>query len=69
MTPEWIDIAGANRTYQDEMAAALVAGLGLDDAVSACRNNGWDGVLGALIKRAGHPSGHNGPRSPATGGQ
>ncbi len=48
MTPELIDIDRDNRWYQDEMATALVAGLGVDDAVSFCRRNGWDGVLGAL---------------------
>ena len=33
---------------QVKLATALVGGLGLEGAISACRANGWDGVLEAL---------------------
>ncbi len=52
MTPESFVTEGGNRCYQDELAAALVAALGLDGAIALCQNNGWDGVLGALLGRA-----------------
>lgn len=41
---------------QARLAQSLVEALGLDGAISACRANGWDGVLACLL----------GPR-PATG--
>ncbi len=41
-----------NHPYQRDLAAALVAGLGYDDALAACRSNGWDGVLRALLLAA-----------------
>lgn len=34
---------------QARLAKALVDSLGLDGAISACRANGWDGVLKYLI--------------------
>ncbi len=33
---------------QAKLALALVDGLGLEGAISACRANGWDGVLEIL---------------------
>ena len=38
-----------NHPYQRELASALVASLGFDDALEACRSNGWDGVLRVLL--------------------
>lgn len=38
-----------NHPYQRDLAAALVAGLGYDDALAARRSNGWDGVLRVLL--------------------
>ncbi len=38
-----------NHPYQRDLASALVAGLGYDDALEACRSNGWDGVLRVLL--------------------
>lgn len=37
-----------NRREQTKLAMALVASLGLEGAISACRANGWDGVLQVL---------------------
>ncbi len=36
------------RFEQAKLATALVDSLGLEGAISACRANGWDGVLEAL---------------------
>lgn len=36
------------RFEQAKLALALVDSLGLEGAISACRANGWDGVLEAL---------------------
>lgn len=33
---------------QARLARSLVDALGLDGAISACRANGWDGVLACL---------------------
>ena len=38
-----------NRRYQRTMAQALVAGLGRDAAFEVCANNGWEGVVKALL--------------------
>lgn len=34
---------------QARLAKSLVESLGLDGAISACRANGWDGVLACLL--------------------
>lgn len=34
---------------QARLAVSLVEALGLDGAISACRANGWDGVLACLL--------------------
>lgn len=34
---------------QVKLAMALVDSLGLEGAISACRANGWDGVLDFLL--------------------
>lgn len=39
---------GAN-AEQVRLAKSLVEALGLDGAISACRANGWDGVLACLL--------------------
>lgn len=39
---------GAN-AEQARLAMSLVEALGLDGAISACRANGWDGVLACLL--------------------
>jgi len=39
---------GAN-AEQTRLANSLVEALGLDGAISACRANGWDGVLACLL--------------------
>jgi len=36
------------RFEQAKLAMALVDSLGLEGAISACRANGWDGVLEVL---------------------
>ncbi len=38
-----------NHLYQRKLAAALVASLGFDAALEACRSNGWEGILRALL--------------------
>lgn len=38
-----------NACYQRQLADALVAGLGVDGALEACRDNGWQGVVGVLL--------------------
>lgn len=35
---------------QARLAKSLVESLGLDGAISACRANGWDGVLACLLR-------------------
>jgi len=40
-----------NQREQLKLAMALVDSLGLEGAISACRANGWDGVLQALRGR------------------
>ncbi|MCH7887744.1 MAG: hypothetical protein IIA00_00520 [Proteobacteria bacterium] len=49
MSHERVSHAQDNHPYQRDLAAALVAGLGYDDALAACRSNGWDGVLRVLL--------------------
>lgn len=46
---ERVSHAQDNHPYQRDLAAALLAGLGYDDALAACRSNGWDGVLRVLL--------------------
>ncbi len=43
------DAAAANRSYHQRLAASLVAGLGYDAAIGECLNNGWQGVIEALL--------------------
>ncbi len=38
---------------QARLAKALVDSLGIDGAISACRANGWDGVLNHLTGYSG----------------
>ncbi len=38
----------SRRLEQAKLAMALVDSLGLEGAISACRANGWDGVLEIL---------------------
>lgn len=38
----------SRRPEQVKLAMALVDSLGLEGAISACRANGWDGVLEIL---------------------
>ena len=42
------DIMHEKRLEQAKLAMALVDSLGLQGAISACRANGWDGVLEIL---------------------
>ena len=49
MTVKYHDPDEGNRRYQRTMAQALVAGLGRDAAFDVCANNGWEGVLKALL--------------------
>lgn len=46
---ERVSHAQDNHPYLRDLAAALVAGLGFDAALAACRSNGWDGVLRGLL--------------------
>ena len=41
--------ASTNRCYQADLAVSLVATLGRDGAIKACRENCWQGVLDQLI--------------------
>jgi hypothetical protein len=43
--------AGANRSYQEQLARSLVACLGWEEAVHACQANTWDGVLDILLQK------------------
>ncbi|MFQ5776204.1 MAG: hypothetical protein ACE5GS_16930 [Kiloniellaceae bacterium] len=40
-----------NRRYQADLAAVLVAGLGVEAeaALETCRANGWEGVVSVLL--------------------
>lgn len=38
-----------NRREQTKLAMALMDSMGWEGAVSACRANGWDGVLDVLL--------------------
>jgi hypothetical protein len=49
MTGKYHDPDEGNRRYQRTMAQALVAGLGRDAALEVCANNGWEGVVKALL--------------------
>lgn len=49
MSCKLANIPRGNRDYQREMAAALIASDGLDDALQTCLNNGWDGVAHVLL--------------------
>jgi hypothetical protein len=40
-----------NRRYQEAFAESLVGSLGLEDAIQACRENCWDGVLRFVLVR------------------
>lgn len=51
---------GAN-DEQTRLALSLVEALGLEGAISACRANGWDGVLARLVGLRG--TGHGFPSS------
>ena len=42
-----------NRRYQDRFAESLIASLGVEEAVFQCQANAWDGVLAAVLTRAG----------------
>ncbi len=39
--------------HQRKLAASLVKNLGYEDAVDACRRNGWAGVLRVLLEEKG----------------
>ena len=47
----------ANRPYQAQLAASLIASLGLDGAVHACQANTWDGVLQCVLAYRSDASG------------
>jgi len=36
--------------HQRELAASLIRNLGYEDAIDACRRNGWCGVLKVLLE-------------------
>lgn len=42
--------------HQRKLAASLVKNLGYEDAVDACRRNGWAGVLRVLLEERGRPT-------------
>ena len=39
-----------NRMRQEKFADTLIACLGVDGAIHACRANVWDGVLGLVLR-------------------
>ena len=39
-----------NRTRQEKFADSLIACLGVEGAIRACRANVWDGVLGLVLR-------------------
>ncbi|MCP4327098.1 MAG: hypothetical protein GY791_01500 [Alphaproteobacteria bacterium] len=41
--------ADTNRSYQEKLAASLVACMGIDGAVQACLENAWHGVLDYVL--------------------
>jgi len=43
-------IGVGNRSYQAEVAASLVASLGVQDAIEFCIANGWTGTVNLIIK-------------------
>ena len=45
-----------NRSYQARLAMSLIATLGQDGAVRACRENCWDGVLSYLLPPEREPA-------------
>ena len=42
--------------HQRKLALSLVTNLGYEDAVDACRRNGWAGVLRVLLEEKGRSS-------------
>lgn len=49
MTKRTHNGGGGANAEQTRLANSLVEALGLDGAISACRANGWDGVLACLL--------------------
>ncbi len=49
-----------NRMRQEKFADSLIACLGVEGAIRACRANVWDGVLGLVLqhKRCPGPANH-----------
>ena len=50
MTPTDRMDAINNRMRQEKFADSLIACLGVDGAIHACRANVWDGVLGLVLR-------------------
>ncbi len=38
-----------NRSYQENLAASLVACMGIEGAIQACLENAWHGVLDYVL--------------------
>ena len=54
---------GDSHRYLRDLAASLVADLGIDAALETCRSYGWDGVWGVLVtQRNFAPAGPVGQR-------
>ncbi len=43
-----------NRSYQEQLAHSLVDCMGWENAVHACQENTWDGVLDILLRQTKH---------------
>ena len=57
MSAQLMNQEAENHSYQRDLAESLVAVLGFDDAVRACQNNGWEGVLTVLVAKRPAASG------------
>ena len=51
MTPNERHETSDNRSYQEQLALTLLACLGREGALHACRANAWDGVLDYLLPK------------------
>lgn len=52
-----------NHRYQRQLATALADCLGLDAGLKVAQNNGWDGVMDALLGKRTAETGRHAPGS------
>ena len=57
MAPSDPAVAGRDRSAQADLARDLIACMGRESAIHACRANGWMGVLEILTEEGRKPDG------------